>query len=99
MGRKVPPEQVTPGQWQRGSGHLVVSRRGGIWTQGQGVLTLETKRVHKQIGVERENVSQHLSFLHFEKAYGDQSKVRTGLGRSDCPGSQGGSGKPSLWRN
>ena len=36
---------------------------------------------------------QHLSFIGFGKATGGKAKVRTGLGKSDCPGSQGG-----LWK-
>ena len=32
-------------------------------------------------------VSQHLSFLVYGKAVGGQAKVRTGLGKSDRPGS------------
>ena len=38
-------------------------------------------------------MSQHLSFPVFGKAAGGQAKVRTGLGKSDRPGSQGG-----LWK-
>jgi hypothetical protein len=35
-------------------------------------------------------VGQHLSFTHDRKATEGYAKVRTGLGKSDRPGSQGG---------
>jgi hypothetical protein len=35
-------------------------------------------------------VGQHLSFTHDRKVTKGYTKVRTGLGRSDRPGSQGG---------
>ena len=35
-------------------------------------------------------MSRHLSFTGYGKAAGGQAKVRTGLGKSDCPRSQGG---------
>ena len=38
-------------------------------------------------------MSQNLSFLGYGKAAGGYAKVRTGLGKSDRPGSQGGFGK------
>ena len=37
---------------------------------------------------------QHLSFLNIRKTVGVHAKVKTGLGKSDCPGLQGG-----LWKH
>ncbi len=44
-------------------------------------------------------MSQHLSFLGYGKAEGGHAKVRTGLGKSDRPGSQGGLRKRGLWES
>ncbi len=43
-------------------------------------------------------VCQHLSFLGDGKAAGGHARVRTGLGKTDRPGSQGGLWKRELWR-
>jgi hypothetical protein len=42
-------------------------------------------------------VGQHLSFTHDRKATEGYAKVRTGLGKPDRPGSQGGLRKRGLW--
>ncbi len=42
-------------------------------------------------------VCQHLSFLGSGKAAGGHASVRTGLGKTDRPGSQGGLRKRGLW--
>ena len=42
-------------------------------------------------------VCQHLSFIGDRKTVGGKAKVRTGLGKSDRPGSQGGLRKHGLW--
>ena len=44
-------------------------------------------------------MNQHLSFIDCGKAVGGNAKVRTGLGKSDCPGSQGGLRKRGQWRD
>ena len=44
-------------------------------------------------------MSRHLSFLIYGKAVGGQAKVRTGLGKSDRPESQGGLRKRGPWWN
>ena len=44
-------------------------------------------------------MSRHLSFLIYGKAVGGQVKVRTGLGKSDRPESQGGLRKRGPWWN
>ena len=44
-------------------------------------------------------MNQHLSFLAGGQAAEGQAKVRTGLGKSDRPGSQGGLWKRGLWWN
>ncbi len=44
-------------------------------------------------------VGQHLSFTVAGKAFGGQAKLRTGLGQSDRPGSQGGLWKRGPWWN
>jgi len=44
-------------------------------------------------------MSQHLSLLGFGKAAGGQAKVRTGLGKSDRPGSQEGLWRRGLWES
>ena len=42
-------------------------------------------------------MGQHLSFTHDRKVTKGYTKVRTGLGKSDRPGSQGGLWKRELW--
>ena len=42
-------------------------------------------------------MGQHLSFTHSRKTTEGYAKVRTGLGKSDRPGSQGGLRKRGLW--
>ncbi len=42
-------------------------------------------------------VCQHLSLLGDGKAAGGHARARTGLGKSDRPGSQGGLRKRGLW--
>jgi hypothetical protein len=49
--------------------------------------------------VEGVYANQRLSPNEFGKTYGGKAKVRTGLGKTDRPGSQGGSGKHRLWGN
>jgi len=44
-------------------------------------------RFLKELAMRGAYVSQHLSFLVCGKAVGGQAKFRTGLGRSDRPGS------------
>jgi hypothetical protein len=45
------------------------------------------------------NMSQHLSLHESGKASEGKAKVRTGLGKSDRPGSQGGLWKRELWES
>ena len=45
------------------------------------------------------NVGQHLSIVIAGKAYMEDAMVRTGLGKADFPGSQGGLGKRGRWWN
>jgi len=42
-------------------------------------------------------MNHHLSFSGNGKAVRGKAKVRTGLGKSDRPGSQGGLRKRGLW--
>jgi hypothetical protein len=44
-------------------------------------------------------MSQDLSFLDYGKAAGGYARVRTGFGKTDCPGSQGGLRKRGLWES
>jgi len=47
------------------------------------------------------HVSQHLSLKLYRKAFiqkmTSRAETRTGFGKSDCPGSQGGLWKRGLW--
>ena len=45
------------------------------------------------------DMGQHLSFTSDGKAVRVKATVRTGFGRSDCPGSQGGLRKREVGRN
>jgi hypothetical protein len=44
-------------------------------------------------------MGQHLSFTSEGKAVRVRATVRTGFGKSDCPGSQGGLRKREIGRN
>jgi len=44
------------------------------------------------------DMGQHLSFTSDGKAVRVKATVRTGFGKSDCPGSQGGLGKREIGR-
>jgi hypothetical protein len=44
-------------------------------------------------------MSQHFSFTFEGKAERGKATVRTGFGKSDCPGSQGGLRKREVGRN
>ena len=44
-------------------------------------------------------MSQHLSLISDGKAARIKATVRTGFGKTDCPGSQGGLRKREIWRN
>ena len=77
---------VTPTIRQRGSGHLVVPGRAWTQSQDQPFLEARTNRSCKP----RQNVtyvSRHLSFVRFGKTDRGIAKVRTGLGKTDRPGS------------
>jgi hypothetical protein len=43
-------------------------------------------------------MSQHFSFTSEGKAVRGKATVRTGFGKTDCPGSQGGLRKREIWR-
>jgi hypothetical protein len=45
------------------------------------------------------DMGQHLSFTSDGKAVRVNATVRTGFGKSDCPGSQGGLRKREIGRN
>ena len=83
---KVVPAAVTP---KLGKGALGTWRsRGGAWTQCQEKPTPEagTSPIGKPT-VAGVYVGQHLSLAAVGKAAGGKAKVRTGLGKSDRPGS------------
>ena len=88
----ISPLRVTP---EAGKGALGTWRfrdRPRLRAGSTGTLNLRTSPACKPStgGV---NMSQHLSSTVSGKAAGGQAKVRTGLGKSDRPGSQGG-----LWK-
>ena len=74
---------------QRGPGHLAVPRWGPDFEPGHHHREARTKSGDKphSSGV---YVSLHLSLLAHRQAADLQAKVRTGLGKTDRPGSQGG---------
>ena len=80
------PPEVTPLSGQRGSGHL--AGRGQPRTLNRdNCRHLKWPSPTCKPYMRGAYVSQHLSFLVYGKAVGGQAKVRTGLGKSDRPGS------------
>jgi hypothetical protein len=77
---------------QRGSGHLAVpGRSSDAEPRGADPRSRdEPMGKPKRVGVD---ACQRLSHALAGKAHGGKAKVRTGLGKSDRPGSQGGLGK------
>ncbi len=89
--------EVTPGTskgalgtWQALGQSRTPSRRS--WTMKEGprpACKPQSRGVY---------VCQHFSFLGSGKAAGGHARVRTGLGKTDRPGSQGGLRKRGLWQ-
>ena len=82
--------------WQRSSGHLV--DLGEPRTQNRTNLAIKVGSMPvSKLMLRGVNMGQHLSLISDRKATGGKARVRTGLGKSDCPGSQGGLRKRGLW--
>ena len=77
---------------QRTSGHLAGLGRSRTLSRGCRAIEYGPSPTCKPYlrGVD---TCQRLSFLIYGKAVGGQARVRTGFGKSDRPGSQGGPGK------
>jgi len=92
----VAPQTVTPG-----CGYKELWARGGSWEASDtGPEELFPEDGPMPAGKPQRrgaDMSQHLRFLLGGKAAGVQATVRTGLGKSDRPGSQGGLGKRGPW--
>jgi hypothetical protein len=83
----------TLGTWRFRESEGASGRRTRMgWTLGRD----ESIREPKLEGV---YVNQHLSLQQVREDLWRKAKVRTGLGKTDRPGSQGGSGKHRLWGN
>jgi len=80
----ISPPEVTP---EAGEGALGGSGTGPDTALGQpGPLNTGTRLARKPT-IGGEYMSQHLNLTMLGKAAGGQAKVRTGLGKSDRPGS------------
>jgi hypothetical protein len=88
--------------WQRGSGYSVVSSKpcASRHRTGKNAMDSRNEGTGKLYG-HGVYVSRHLSLGLYRKAFIQKmtcrAETRTGLGKSDCPGSQGGLRKRELW--
>ncbi len=88
--------------WQRGSGYSVVLSKACASRHRTGTNVMDSRNEDTgkryNYGV---HVSQHLSLKLYRKAFiqkmTNRAETRTGFGKSDCPGSQGGLRKRGLW--
>jgi hypothetical protein len=80
---------------QRDSGHLAVPS--DIRALNRTMFSCEVGINLRANHSKGAHVSQRLNLFWEGKAHGQNAKVRTGLGKSDRPGSQGAPGKRDLW--
>ncbi len=85
---------------QRTSGHAVQRLGSRPWTLSQPRLSLSADaRRCVNFGLARAYVGHDLNLSEPLEGARRRLRPRTGLGKSDRPGSLGGSGKHRLWRN
>ena len=96
--RDVTLQQVTPGAGEGALGTWRVLTDPGHRARDNRVIKYGPRPTCKPwlAGVD---MSQHLSLASCGKAVGVKAKVRTGFGKPDRPGSQGGLRKRELWWN
>jgi len=88
--------------WQRDSGYSVVSGKPCASRHRTGTNAMDSRNEDTgklyDCGV---YVSLHLSLKLYRKAFiqkmSNRAETRTGFGKPDCPGSQGGLRKRGLW--
>ena len=83
---------------QRGSGHLAVPGRCPDAEPGEHQLSKQG-RDREQTEAGRGVCGPALEFRQQREGLRRKAKVRTGLGKSDRPGSQGGLRKRGLWES
>jgi len=85
---------------QRTSGHAVQRLGSRYWTLSQLYLVLSAvARRCVNFGLARAYVGHDLNLSQPSEGALCKLRPRTGLGKSDRPGSLGGSGKHRLWKN